>query len=85
MGDVKIVIKTNQFGNMVEAHNENENQAEEQPVASNMESNQEEEEEEEEEEFENNHDLIGVNGIIRAQKNEIDKKKVSIPQLLVTD
>ena len=64
---------------MVEAHNENENQAEEQPVASNMESNQEEEEEEEEEEFENNHDLIGVNGIIRAQKNEIDKKKVSIP------
>ena len=36
-----------------------------------------EEEEEEEDEFLNNHDLIGVNGIIRAQKNEIDKKKVS--------
>ena len=69
---------------MVEAHNENE-QAEEQPVASNMESNQEEEEEEEEEEFENNHDLIGVNGIIRAQKNEIDKKKVSIFKVPVTD
>ena len=50
-----------------------------------MESNQEEEEEEEEEDFENNHDLIGVNGIIRAQKNEIDKKKVSTPELLVTD
>ena len=38
----------------------------------------EEEEEEEEDEFLNNHDLIGVNGIIRAQKNEIDKKKVSV-------
>ena len=25
----------------------------------------------------NNHDLIGVEGIIRAQKNEIEKKKVS--------
>ena len=47
-------------------------------MASQMESNQEEEEEEEEEDFENNHDLIGVNGIIRAQKNEIDKKKVSL-------
>ena len=69
---------------MVEAMNENENQAEEQPVASGMESNQEEEEEEEEEDFENNHDLIGVNGIIRAQKNEIDKKKVRLRQYLVT-
>jgi hypothetical protein len=29
-----------------------------------------------EEVFQNNHDLIGVEGIIRAQKNEIDKKKV---------
>ena len=41
----------------------------------------EEEEEEEEEEmdvaFENNHDLIGVKGIIAAQKDEIEKKKVS--------
>ena len=26
--------------------------------------------------FTNNHDLIGVEGIIRAQKNEIEKKKV---------
>lgn len=26
--------------------------------------------------FQNNHDLIGVDGIIRAQKNEIEKKKV---------
>ena len=41
----------------------------------------EEEEEEEEDEFLNNHDLIGVNGIIRAQKNEIDKKKVSIESM----
>ena len=27
--------------------------------------------------FKNNHDLIGVRGILRAQKTEIDKKKVS--------
>ena len=27
--------------------------------------------------FKNNHDLIGVQGILRAQKNEIEKKKVS--------
>jgi len=27
--------------------------------------------------YKNNHDLIGVEGIIRAQKNEIEKKKVS--------
>jgi hypothetical protein len=26
--------------------------------------------------YSNNHDLIGVEGIIRAQKNEIEKKKV---------
>ena len=26
--------------------------------------------------FKNNHDLIGVEGIIEAQKHEIDKKKV---------
>ena len=38
----------------------------------------EEEEEDEEDEFLNNHDLIGVNGIIRAQKNEIDKKKLEL-------
>ena len=28
--------------------------------------------------FKNNHDLIGVKGILRAQKNEIEKKKVSL-------
>lgn len=28
--------------------------------------------------FRNNHDLIGIEGIIRAQKNEIEKKKVTI-------
>ena len=28
--------------------------------------------------FKNNHDLIGVNGIIRSQKNEIDKKKLEL-------
>ena len=33
--------------------------------------------EEEDEMYKNNHDLIGVEGIIRAQKNEIEKKKVS--------
>ena len=41
---------------------------------------QEEEEEEEEdgdETFINNHDLIGVKGIIEHQRNEIEKKKVS--------
>ena len=64
--------------------NENEQPGEEQPMASQMESNQEEEEEEEEEDFENNHDLIGVQGIIRAQKNEIDKKKVSLHRKPVT-
>jgi len=26
--------------------------------------------------YQNNHDLVGVEGIIRAQKNEIEKKKV---------
>lgn len=33
---------------------------------------------EEDETYKNNHDLIGVEGIIRAQKNEIEKKKVSV-------
>jgi hypothetical protein len=28
--------------------------------------------------YSNNHDLIGVEGIIRAQKNEIEKKKVCL-------
>lgn len=32
--------------------------------------------EDEEEMYQNNHDLVGVDGIIRAQKNEIEKKKV---------
>ena len=36
-----------------------------------------EEQEEEEDDFINNHDLIGVEGIILAQKNEIEQKKVS--------
>jgi hypothetical protein len=34
----------------------------------------------EDEVYLNNHDLIGVDGIIRAQKNEIEKKKVKLPQ-----
>ena len=34
------------------------------------------EQEDDEETYKNNHDLIGVEGIIRAQKNEIEKKKV---------
>ena len=37
----------------------------------------EEDEMDQDEEFKNNHDLIGVEGIIAAQKNEIDGKKVS--------
>ena len=28
--------------------------------------------------FKNNHDLIGVQGILRAQKNEIEKKKLEL-------
>lgn len=36
---------------------------------------------EEEDLYINNHDLIGVDGIIRAQKNEIEKKKVRVAQL----
>lgn len=36
-----------------------------------------EEEATESEQIVNNHDLVGVEGIIRAQKNEIEKKKVS--------
>ena len=31
--------------------------------------------------YTNNHDLIGVEGIVRAQKNEIEKKKVLLLQL----
>ena len=38
----------------------------------------EEDEMDQDEEFKNNHDLIGVEGIIAAQKNEIDGKKVTI-------
>lgn len=34
--------------------------------------------------FSNNHDLIGVQGIIRSQKNEIEKKKVSVIALALT-
>ena len=66
---------------MVEATNQSQGESkelhdeEEQPAGS-QQSNAEEEEEEEEDDFLNNHDLIGVQGIIRAQKNEIDKKKV---------
>ena len=42
------------------------------------EEEEEEEEDDAEENFINNHDLIGVKGIIAAQKNEIEKKKVSV-------
>ena len=34
--------------------------------------------------FKNNHDLIGVEGILRAQKNEIEKKKVRSYILLIS-
>lgn len=33
--------------------------------------------------FRNNHDLIGIEGIIRAQKNEIEKKKVILFSLYI--
>jgi hypothetical protein len=32
----------------------------------------------EDEVYLNNHDLIGIDGIIRAQKNEIEKKKLEL-------
>ena len=38
---------------------------------------QDADQQEEEDLYINNHDLIGVDGIIRAQKNEIEKKKVT--------
>ena len=41
------------------------------------EEEEDEQEENEEENYVNNHDLIGVKGIITAQKNEIEQKKVS--------
>lgn len=44
-----------------------------------------EDDEEEEDDFINNHDLIGVDGIIEEQKNEINKKKVSIATLSETN
>ena len=34
--------------------------------------------------FTNNHDLIGVEGIIRSQKNEIEKKKVILYPILLS-
>ena len=37
----------------------------------------------EDEVYLNNHDLIGVEGIIRAQKNEIEKKKVRVERVMV--
>ena len=33
---------------------------------------------EQEDAYQNNHDLIGIEGIISAQKSEIEKKKVSL-------
>lgn len=33
--------------------------------------------------FKNNHDLIGIDGIIEAQKHEINKKKVLSPSPIV--
>ena len=69
---------------MVEATEEvppNQSEQEEEQAEDQEHVEGEEEEEEEEDEFLNNHDLIGVNGIIRAQKNEIDKKKVSVESM----
>ena len=34
--------------------------------------------EDDEDTYKNNHDLVGVEGIIRAQKNEIEKKKLEL-------
>jgi len=33
--------------------------------------------------YSNNHDLIGVEGIVRAQKNEIEKKKVRTADVFI--
>ena len=53
------------------------------PLSKNKNTQEEmgEDDEEEEDDFINNHDLIGVDGIIEEQKNEINKKKVSFVTL----
>ena len=33
--------------------------------------------------FRNNHDLIGVEGIIKSQKNEIEQKKVRLNEIMI--
>ena len=52
----------------------------EQAAESGMDENLDEMEESaaEDDIFKNNHDLIGVQGILRAQKNEIEKKKLEL-------
>ena len=54
----------------------NETVNESEPEVSASQSGAGEGEEESEEVMVNNHDLIGVEGIIRAQKTEIEKKKL---------
>ena len=61
-----------------------EQQEEEAPEESGMGEEGEEEVEQQEDSaaeddiFKNNHDLIGIQGILRAQKNEIEKKKLEL-------
>ena len=43
-----------------------------------MSEQHDEEDESAEDEFRNNHDLIGLPGILLAQKTEIDKKKLEL-------
>ena len=56
-------------------------QSVEEPALDDAEEEEEEDEEDGDGNFVNNHDLIGVQGIIAAQKNEIEKKKVSLSTL----
>ena len=57
----------------MEGENENENAEE------GMEDEMDEDQSAQEDDiFKNNHDLIGVEGILQAQKNEIEKKKLEL-------
>ena len=71
---------------MSEQSEHEENQpSEDAPIEDKEGSNMEQEEDygneqsaEEDDIFKNNHDLIGVQGILKAQKNEIEKKKLEL-------
>ena len=59
---------------------DNESQNDQEDVGASTENDRQDDYDEEisDEVYMNNHDLIGVEGIIRAQKSEIEKKKVTV-------